>query len=261
MKCACLTLALTIFGLTAFAGGIPAPRDIPDLIQGPVATAQATWVAASLAVDAKGSFTDRVAPWVRAGLADFAEARKRAMVRGERATADCGGNFMSLPPVEHYRPHQTFTELTTEASDVVWGSVVATRQGLFRGDPAMMVRFEVHGWLRNSKKLGAVGNDLFLIYPYATLHANGTDYCTRAVGSRAVRFDFEPRVGDRLMVFSYVPGLGPDRAVIEADAAYEVVFERDGKVVLPPDLLPDAVFAAARNLDELLKSVALAPRQ
>ena len=133
---------------------------------------------------------------------------------------------------------------------------MATRQGFFRGIPATLVRFEVSGWLRRSEKLNAIAGDQFLVYPFATLRTNGSIYCSRPIG-----FSFEPRVGDRVLIFSYLPGIGPERSLIEADASREVVFERDGRIMLPPALRTDVVFANARTFDELLTRIALVVNQ
>jgi hypothetical protein len=174
--------------------------------------------------------------------------RRRNAPSGELAvtSTDCNGST-SLPAVEHYRPNGTLDDLVAEASDVVVGRVVAAGEGFFRGHPANLLRVAITETYRSSSELAGRTEDLFLVYPFANVRIGGSLHCTRPVG-----FTFEPVVGNRVLLFKYLPSASPDAILVEADAGREVIFEAENRTVVPPVLASDARIREAKTFDDLM---------
>jgi hypothetical protein len=246
-----LVIAMSLLVLPAVwvdAGASPA---MPNQLHSVVSEALPVWVSAEEAIDAEGNLVaSKVGEHSVLMLRDLNTMRqRRGSDRAALSTDGCAG-YLALPTPEHYRRNATFRDLTTEASAVLNGRVVARDEGFFRGIPASLVRISVSTVFRQSPDFTTPSQDVYLIYPYANLRVNGSMHCTRA------RLPFEPMAGDRVLIFKYLPSASPDAIVIEADANREVVFENKGRLILPPTLLNDPDVASVRTFDALSTLVA-----
>jgi hypothetical protein len=200
-------------------------------------------------VDREGNLQpDKVGPVAVNVLKDFDRSRAR---RQPDATAGdpCGGLYLSFPEIEHYKPHATLNDLIVEANDVFTGRVSAIEPGFFRGVPASMLRVHILRAVRSSGAVRDIEHDVLIPYPNATIVAAGSTYCTRAPGKLV------PNLGDRLLVFSYLPGEGTEHNVVEVDAGRELVLEQGGAVIRPPQLAGDSRLSADVSFDRLVQLV------
>jgi hypothetical protein len=215
--------------------------EIPMIIGSPGEGAANTWVAADNALDQQGNLRpDVVGPEGVSILASYRATRVRAgsgtttaqMAPPAAALADpCGGVTMSLPSAEQYRPNSTVDEILAESVDVISGRIVAMREGFYRGVPASLIKVAILENHRQSGTVKQVDGSVFLVYPYATLRVAGVTYCTRP--RQPLPY---PVVGDRLIIFNYLPGQAIDHSIIEVPVERQLVIEHQGILTLPANL-------------------------
>jgi hypothetical protein len=209
---------------------------MPREVNGSVRT-QKIWVSADAAVDANGQLDES-----RLGASSVAFLRGeqpavadiRSQSSGDSTGAvSCPAALFDFAVVEHYRANSTLHDLVAEASDIIDGRITEIQEGFFKGTPGSLLRVTTETVYRESGTIRKEGGDVFLAYPYATLKIGGAMYCTRGAAA--------PAIGDRVLIFSYVPGRGEMADIIEADGAREVIIAREGRV-LPPQR-PSAVLS------------------
>jgi hypothetical protein len=243
-----IALSICALPVTDVRGAEPV-RSIPAEIRGRGPTGLPAWVSIDVAVDPQGKLRlEKVGEHSVRMLRDMDALRRRNAPSGELAMTSegCHGST-SLPAVDHYRRNETLNDLVAEASDVVVGRVMATGEGFFRGHPATILRVAITETYRSSNELAGRTEDLFLVYPFANVRIGASLHCTRPVG-----FTFEPAVGNRVLLFKYLPSASPDALLVEADAGREVIFEAGNRTVVPPVLASDAQIREARTFGDLM---------
>lgn len=226
---------------------------VPKELRGRVENALPAWVAVDRALDANGELLAS-----KVGEYNIAKLRRWKALQDRGAGAEpmealragsCAG-FRTLPTPEHYRRNGTIRDLTSEATDVIVGRLVGREEGFFRGSPASLLRIAVTATPRASDELYGRSQDVYLVYPYASLNIAGAFHCTRVPG-----LAYEPAAGDRVIVFKYLPSASPDAVAIEADARREVIFEQANTVVIPPLLASDPSLRTATSFDALVSVI------
>jgi hypothetical protein len=239
-----------------FAGAANA-SDVPTIVASSVEGAANVWVAADAAFDAQGNLrADTMGQAAVFSLRDYRANRERhGSVRVESmptpAASDddaCGGVFFTLPAVEQYRQNNSFDDLVRESSDILAGRVIAVREGFFRNVPASLLHVNITQVVRESGTINLVDRTVLIAYPYATLHAGGETYCTRPQGDA-----INPSVGDRVLVFDYLPGEGVTHSIIEVDTKRQFVIEHRGVLSLP---ITFAELRSLRTFDAVAQHVA-----
>jgi hypothetical protein len=219
---------------------VASTTDVPAVIASSVNGAANLWVAADAAIDTQGNLrADTVGEATMLTLRDYRATQDRQrQVRAESVTSSavgddalCGGAFLNLPAVEQYRPSNSFDDLMRESTDIVAGRVLAIREGFFRGVPASLLRVNITQVYRDSGTINLVDRTVFVAYPYATLRIGEQTYCTRPNGSTV-----HPAVGDRVLLFDYLPGEGVSHSVIELDTKRQLVIEHQGRLALPTSM-------------------------
>jgi len=97
------------------------------------------------------------------------------------------------------KPRDTLGNLQRHALAILAGEVVGVEQGFLAGQPTSLLTVEVGSTLRASGELAAE-SPLYVAYPYAVFAIGSDVFCTIDP-----RFDYRPKVGDRLLLFPSQP--------------------------------------------------------
>lgn len=226
-----LILALVCLPLFAESAALAVPSGrIPPYIAsryGP--TSDAAWISARSVLNSKGELNlEALPPGLRI-------AAQRQIESGDYQKQGCIQTLqvnVELPPDLGARG--TLGDLARNSLAILRGTVTAIDQGFGSyGTAALLLEVQVDERVKGSVKI-VDAPYVYVEYPVASFEAGGYRFC-----KKDSRWPEPPEIGDRLMLFPYMPpGDEGGQVIAPFPDAFEVIFERkrDGALALPKAL-------------------------
>jgi hypothetical protein len=143
------------------------------------------------------------------------------------------------------KPRDTLGNLQRHALAILAGEVVGVEQGFLAGQPTSLLTVEVGSTLRASGELAAEG-PLYVAYPYAVFAVGSDVFC--AIDPR---FDYRPKVGDRLLLFPSQPPADQQHRLLVPEPEELIAEESPGVLFIPEKLRGDQTLGQIGNLHDL----------
>lgn len=190
--------------------------DVPALIDG--RNGLPVWVSAEHAVDDQGHLRENL-------FRDFVLSDLRAAARKSQQKCEVAiGRSL-----HHFKPTSSLNALTSYATEVVSGKIVAGAQGFYDGMPGTLFRISAT-YLKGRPSL-----ETYFFYPRAKIRTAEGFICATPLGVGSFP---DPQPGDRLLWFEMEPPvIFGDRTIAFVDLSRELVHERrEGGTRLPQAL-------------------------
>ncbi|HEX5715953.1 MAG TPA: hypothetical protein VF179_07325 [Thermoanaerobaculia bacterium] len=248
-----LLLALLASGASS---GAAQPAEMPRVIEPKVErkSGPAFWVSAEAAMN-RGTVLD----WSLVGedgslLVQIVERQGKALAERGRGkvsnqeiqwlpASECTESILLTPHHGGEGPSGTFRDLREQSQSIWKGRIAAIEPGFFSGAPAALLRVEVLDVVRESKS--SPRKQAFVQHPVARFKIGDYRFCSGYSG-------FEPKVGDRILVFDYAGPIGRGDLLF-APRMEQTFFETaEGDLFLPESLRQDDDLWTAKNLEDVI---------
>jgi len=222
-RCAAVIILLSLLS-RAVSG-----REVPRVIPSPYVP-WPQWVAADDGVRADGTLREDMLGQFHTTLRGLARDNTARLMLDATAGARSGAEdydqcrlFAGTAP--HVTPVRSVDELTTIATVMFAGQVLAMREGFYGGLPGTLLL------LSGRYIKGAGVDEPLLFYPYAKIKTAEGMICSKPVGDFAV-----PEIGDRMLFWS-TSRPRADRAVFSPDVVRMLVHEPRRGAIRVPDVV------------------------
>lgn len=164
--------------------------------------------------------------------------------------SECTESILMTPHYGGEGPSGTFRDLREQSKSIWKGRIAAIEPGFFFSTPAALLRVEVLDVVRESKS--SPRKQAFVQHPVARFKIGDYRFCSGYSG-------FEPKVGDRILVFDYAGPVGRGDLLF-APRMEQTFFETaEGDIFLPESLRQDDDLWTAKTLDDVITLIGRGP--
>lgn len=225
-----------------------ARQEVPDIFMStnPVRE-EPIWVSARTALSPSGEVNREYFPeYAENKIRYHLEAGRKSVNEQKKAgkpVDPCGIYVSGTPEYQAPKPARSLDDLIEHSKAIYRGRIVGADIGFLDGLPGKLLRVEIERAYRSSADYAAE-QPLFLVHPSARVKVQGQLFCTP-------HRSYDPKVGDRVLLFGYYPALDPGRSLL-APAVEHVIYESaEGKLHIPERLRNDGSLTGLASLESL----------
>lgn len=155
----------------------------------------------------------------------------------------------------HGKSNSTLDDLIQNSLAIYTVRVDSIHPGFFQGLPYTLLRTSVLEPFRSSDLVASSAIDV--PFPVAEFSIDGRKFCTETPSR------YRPKIGDRIILFIFEPGIDNDRSLIYASSEEMILEDRSGRVLFGDNIRSTPWSGAARFEDfehYVRQGVAKAPR-